>query len=473
MNEFTSIIRDNRDKLQKLHEERRAIHRAAGDNELAGDALERWDAIDIEEAALRSEIAENEEKERRLDAVTASRAKWGSLQVGGHEQTARYTATEVARLGQHEVRDAALRLIDKSNLRSHQGDHAAAMLRGTSNRNVDADWLARMTVLTETAEYRSAFMQVMTNPHPVLTDREATALRAVSELRAMAIGTDDTGGFGVPVLIDPTIVLTAQQSLNPFLAISRVETITTDRWKGITSAGSTWSWDAEAAEVSDDSPSLQQPEIKAHAARGFIPFSIEVEQDYPRFADEMTRLLSEGYQELTAQAFATGTGSGQPTGIFTALQGNTNVEVIVTTDGAFGKPDISKTWAALPDRAKGNATWLMSEDVKEEIRNFDGDDYAGRTVNLTGADFQIRERPVAASGFAPAFTATTGAANILVVGDFTKYLIAQRAGMTLEFVPHLFGTTNNRPTGQRGWFAWARVGADSIDDKAFRILKNA
>jgi predicted phage gp36 major capsid-like protein len=33
-------------------------------------------------------------------------------------------------------------------------------------------------------------------------------------------------------------------------------------------------------------------------------------------------------------------------------------------------------------------------------------------------------------------------------------------------------TTTGTPTGQRAWFAWARVGADSINDLAFRMLQN-
>jgi predicted phage gp36 major capsid-like protein len=33
---------------------------------------------------------------------------------------------------------------------------------------------------------------------------------------------------------------------------------------------------------------------------------------------------------------------------------------------------------------------------------------------------------------------------------------------------HLF--SNNRPSGQRGWFARYRTGADSVNDGAFRIL---
>jgi predicted phage gp36 major capsid-like protein len=50
-------------------------------------------------------------------------------------------------------------------------------------------------------------------------------------------------------------------------------------------------------------------------------------------------------------------------------------------------------------------------------------------------------------------------------------LVAQRAGMSLELVPHLFGA-NQRPTGQRGWFASARHGFDSVNDLGFRLLQN-
>jgi predicted phage gp36 major capsid-like protein len=54
--------------------------------------------------------------------------------------------------------------------------------------------------------------------------------------------------------------------------------------------------------------------------------------------------------------------------------------------------------------------------------------------------------------------------------------VADRIGMTMEFIPHLFQQTTagsgfGRPTGQRGWLAYVRHGADSINDAAFRILK--
>lgn len=42
--------------------------------------------------------------------------------------------------------------------------------------------------------------------------------------------------------------------------------------------------------------------------------------------------------------------------------------------------------------------------------------------------------------------------------------------MTVELVAHLFAIANNRPNGQRGFFAFYRVGADSVLDGAFATL---
>jgi HK97 family phage major capsid protein len=242
----------------------------------------------------------------------------------------------------------------------------------------------------------------------------------------------------------------------------------------VSSAGVSWSYDAEGSEVSDDAPTLAQPSVPVYTARGFIPYSIEIGQDYPGFAAEMARLLAEGYDELQAQAFATGSGSGQPTGIITALDANTNVEVKLTTAGTFDGAQINKVWAALPDRYKANATFVMSHNVGNAIATFgNGNNLSFVTVDLTGVVSTIRTRPAAFSSYFPDVpTSTTAAGNVLAVGDFRNYVIAERAGMEVELVPHLFGTTNGRPTGQRGWFAYARHGADSVNDLGFRLLVN-
>jgi HK97 family phage major capsid protein len=294
----------------------------------------------------------------------------------------------------------------------------------------------------------------------------------VQSFRAMSGSVDTAGGFGVPVLIDPTIILTAQGSLNPFRRLARVETITTDAWNGVSSAGVTWAYSAEGAAYTDNSPTLAQPTVAIHEAKGFIPFTIRVAQDYPGFADEMSRLLMEGYDELQANKFATGSGSGEPYGILTALAANTNVTVHLTSNGSLVGTDVNKVWGALPDRYKANATWVMNEGVANDFASLaNNNNYSNFTVDLTGQVEKIRNRPVEFSSYFPSALTSATAANVAVVGDFRNYLIADRVGMTVELVPHLF--TNNMPTSQRGWVAYARNGADSINDLGFRLLANS
>lgn len=447
------------------------------------DALATLDNISEEQdAALgtllddqRSAVAERDRLEARDAAVAEIRAKAAFTPgvaptfVRKAEQPA---PTEVRSLTRTEARDAAMRILDTADgdlVSDGNKSHLETMVRSRSV-NVDGDAIARRILLTENEHYRSAFAKGVTQAQPAFTSEEAKAL---SEFRAASIGTDSAGGFGVPVLIDPTILITSGAADVPVLRVARIETITNDEWKGVSSAAAAWSWDGEAGEVSDDMTTLAQPNVVAHKAQAFIPYSIEVGQDYPNFAAEMSRLLDQGYIDLMASATITGSGSSAPFGIFTALDANTNVEVVVTTDGAFGAVDIDKVWASLPERYRRNAVWLMNVDVENEIRAFGSGTATSRfTVDQTREGISLLNgKPVLLSDSAPTFTGTTGASNILVVGDFSNYLVAQRAGMNIELVPHLLGS-NRRPSGQRGWYAWARVGADSINDNGFRLLQN-
>lgn len=379
-----------------------------------------------------------------------------------------------------EARDKALKLLEDGAATRHlETRQLESVERTLRRRTVDTDGtlVARRMLLTENDAYRSAFVKLVTRTSPILNSDEARAIEAFDEFRAMSIGTDAAGGYGVPVLIDPTIILTAQGSPNDIINLARVETITNDEWKGVTSAGVTWSFDAEAAEVSDDSPTLAQPAVPTYKAQGFIPYSIEVGMDYPNFASEMSTLLDEGYRELLAEALTTGSGSNAPTGIVTALDANTNVEVTPTTDGAFGAVDVYRLWDALPIKyRRRNPVWMSSTDVMNEVRQFAGSSGASDanfSVNITQESIpRLFGKNYYENDFMSDFTGTTGAANLLIVGDFKNYLVAQRAGMNVELVPHLLHTSNNRPSGQRGWYAWARVGADSINDLGFRLLQN-
>lgn len=427
-------------------------------------------SVSLDEFDARSaDLAAAELRAARVDAAKSAVVERA---VGfDAPQIMKKTATDidVRSASRGEVRDAALKVLEMNGKRlaARQIDNVDKLIN-TRSELTDGGEIAKRLLLTENDAYRSAFVKGSTQSSPAFTAEE---VKALNEFRAMSVGTDSAGGFGVPVLIDPSIVLTSGAADAPILNIARVVTITTDEWKGVSSAGTAWSYDAEATETSDDSPTLAQPNVQTYTARGFIPYSLEIGQDYPGFAEEMRRLLDQGYIDLVAKQTMTGT---TPVGIFTAIDAAAASEVTVTTDGAFGAVDLLKVWGSLPERYRSRATWVMSVDVENEIRSFSSDNSGGYyTVNLTqGGVGTLFGRPVVLSDYAPNFTGTTGAANILVVGDFSNYVIAQRAGMTLEFIPNLMGVTNGRPTGQRGWFAHARHGFDSVNDNAFRLLNN-
>lgn len=371
-----------------------------------------------------------------------------------------------------EVRDAALRIVEEAHwLDSRQQDAADKLLR-RSTSHTDGELIARRTVATERPAYRSAFAKFVAGRGNEFSDEER---QAVAEFRAGVAGSMDTsGGFGVPVTIDPTILITDGYNGPGILKHCRIENVTTDAWRGVSAANTAWSFDAESVdgaivEVSEDGPTMAQPTVDVHMAQAFIPYSIRAGQDYPGLAAELGRLVNDGYLELMSQVLAVGTGSDQPWGAFVTTMTTTTV----TTDNTFGAPDVDLTWAALGERFRGKAVWFMNVDVENDIRGFGSGTATSRfTVDQTREGISLLNgRPVVLSDYAPTWAGTDGAA-ILVLGDFSNYVVAQRVGMTVEHVPHVFGATTGRPTGQRGLYAYARVGADKVVQNAFRRLKN-
>lgn len=386
---------------------------------------------------------------------------------------------DVMRMRGDEARSSALGVLERAGKRlaPDQLDRVEDLIRDERSENPEQSTIARRTLLTENPPYRSAWQRLMTQPHPVLSAEEVDALRAFEkfermESRAMGDTTPAAGGYGIPVFIDPSIIMTAQGSGNPFLTLAKSAEVNTNIWKGVSSAGVTWSFDTEASAVSDDAPTLAQPSVLVYMARGFIPYSIEVGMDYPQFADEMAALLGAGYDELLIDKFSRGSGSGEPQGILTALDADTNVEVLLTTAGAFGDVDVYNVWKALPLRFRTKASWMMSVGVNNGIRRMGTSSLShAYTTNLVGETIdKLFNKAVYESAYFPDFVNTTGHFNQVVVGDFGSYQIARNGGMSTELVPMLFDITNNRPTGQRGWFAFARIGGGVVNNQGFRLL---
>jgi HK97 family phage major capsid protein len=332
----------------------------------------------------------------------------------------------------------------------------------------DPAYLAGFMKLTMAGGDASRAMLTMTED-----ERAAFARANAADQRAMALSPDTAGGYGVPMIINPEILLSNGGATGSLRSIARVVTGVTDTYRALRSAGSNASWDAEAAEASDDSPVLANVDISPHRGTVFVPISTELFDDWEGLAVEMRKILADARDRLETDAFINGGGTTAPAGIVTRLDSNTNVEVILTTAGQLGVTDLYRVFAALPARHRSNATWLMSLDMQNQVRALGDDKLNAQTVPLSGDySFNLMGRPVLESSAMPDYVTTTAAANLLVVGDFSNYTIFSRADARIELIPHLFGATNGRPTGQRGWYYSFRTGADVVNEDGFRLLTN-
>jgi len=445
------------------------------------DEGELRDLTDEEESAfnvgmdLRTEIVERLDKHTKIAEVFRRRPAVVQQAMANIRYGLDDPAGDTRRLTNPEARDKALRILDSRD---------AADLTDAQKTQVDKlvrrdTVTARRILVTENEDYRTAWMKMVTDVHPVLTPEENRAVQAWYEFRALGDWTTTAGGFGIPVFIDPSIILTAQESGNPFLSIAKQVTVNTNQWKGVSSAGVTWAFQTEAAAATDNSPTLAQPTVLVHMARGFIPYSIEVGMDYPGFASEMSTLLAQGYDELLVQKFTVGSGTGEPKGILTAISAVSGDRVkFASGTGLLTAADPYAVWKALPQKYRRNASWLMSIGVNNGIRQLGtANVFHGYTVNLPeGWADQLFNKPVYESAYMPDSTTwTTTAEGQAIVGDFSNFVIARNGGMSVELVPQLFQqvTANSGPavpTGQRGWFAYARIGSDSSNTAGFRLL---
>jgi HK97 family phage major capsid protein len=439
---------------------------------------EHWDRTVRQRDKIEAEIGELEER----------RAWAEDVKRGDPSRYRHYDGANVLRpydrTTANETTAAALRSIEAnaSSLSSASLDRMDTLVRSSSPGDNNA--FARWVEVHGRPEYASAFGKIAMTGDPGLAsiqmnDFERAALHDSFQLRserAQAEGTSASGGYAIPVFIDPSVILTNQESGNAFLQICRTVDVNTNAWKGVSSAGISWSFDSEASAVSDDSlTSIGQPSVTVFMARGFVPFSIEISEDWPGFQSEMARLLAAGYDELLVDKFSRGSGSGEPEGVLTALAAASPTVIVTSmTDGAFGQEDVFATWKALPQKYRRNASWMMSVDVNAHIRQMGTlTNWFATTVNLTeGAIDRLFARDVFESTYFPSFTGTTGSENRMVLGDWSNLVIARRTGMSVELVPQMLDTSTGRPTGSRGFFAYARIGSNVVNSAAFRMQSN-
>jgi HK97 family phage major capsid protein len=274
-----------------------------------------------------------------------------------------------------DIRDRALSAVERVRLDTADVAEDDTRQRVTQllENGENTDLAEYVTVVSQPA-YGSVFKKLLRNPATAamsMSDSERAAFNATQtpKMRAAMSETAANGGYLVPFHLDPSIVLSSNGSKNPFRSIARVETITSNVWHGVSSAGVTAEWTAEAAEWTDASPTFAQPTITTYKADAYLQSSFELAQDSSIDA-QIGMLLSDAKANLEATAFATGSGTNQPWGLISRLAATTASRVSAQTNAAFGSIDVFGVDNARPARHRDGAAWLAHWSIYNLVRQF-------------------------------------------------------------------------------------------------------
>jgi HK97 family phage major capsid protein len=480
------------------------LHTDAAGKAFTPEVQAEWDELNAEHAAITERMAHLQAREAKVAELAARPAvtdRGDASAIGVDFQVRKPAKVEnIYDLPAHRaaaikdgdegrlLRESAIRSIETSRIPAPKGYDVERMremaqttlerLDGTEEDGAPRGALAAYYLATGSPTYRRAFGKfAASSPAPALFMPEESAAIHQAETWSKRAFTLGSTGLPVPYQLDPTIMPISNSSVNPYRAIGRVVQTTVKNWRGATSAGITAAYVAEATEATDDTPTLAQPTIDAQRAQAFVPFSIEVDQDWSEVEGEMLREVADAKDDLEATKFTLGTGTNEPFGLIVGATTLTNTG----TTGAFVIADLYKMEEALPPRFRPRAEIVGTRFVFNKARQFDT--AGGSGVWLDGLQVGLANEVPTPGQIGPRLlgypawecsamdAALTTGSEILVMGQFDPYFtIVDRVGMSADLIPHLVGT-NHRPTGQRGLYFMWRNGSKVINAAAFRTLQ--
>ena len=435
------------------------------------DELQQLDAeLEVRENVVREFIKSDDTRETGAHFQVRTKTETRDI----YDMAAIRTASSSPEQEVRNLKDNALRAIERANIpqagvngavnRETAQTRAEYILRTTQCYGDPGD-VARRILATGSPTYSRAFGKSL-----------AGAPLSADEQRAMSL-TGSGGGFAIPFALDPTLIPTSNYVVNPTRALARVVTISgSNTWQGVTSPTVTATRVAEATEATDNAPTLVQPTATVTKAHAFVPFSIEVSEDWEAIQGEMARMIQQGKDEEEGTAFVTGSGSGvNPQGFVTG----TTTTVAASTGLTVTAANVYALEAALPPRFRPNESFVANRGIYNVIRGIDtaggaalwlyvsqGLATQAPTPGNTGATLLGRGAWEASAMQASVVNAT----KIMVVGDFSYFLIVDRIGMNVEIIPHIFGATSRFPIGQRGMYAYWRNTSKVLSASAFVAL---
>jgi HK97 family phage major capsid protein len=242
----------------------------------------------------------------------------------------------------------------------------------------------------------------------------------------------------------------------------------------VTSTGITVSRSAEASVMADNSPTLAQPTIVANRVTGFIPFSMEIEQDWQALQSQMMLLLADAKDVEEASSFTLGNGTAPNAGgVITTLTASGSHVAGTGGTATLATSDLYAIENSMAPRFRAKASWMASKTGFNSYRQLFVQDASAAGDGWVRPSGGMPPELIGYSAYENSEMATTNATGDkpIIMGDFgTGFLIIDRLGMSTEIAPMLFDPATGRPTGQRGLVMFWRNNSAVIVPNAFRVL---
>lgn len=292
-------------------------------------------------------------------------------------------------------------------------------------------------------------------------------MRGQGVVDALKEGADPDGGFLVPDEFENQLIQKLQEA-NVLRTISHViQTNSGEHKIPVVASEGTAAWLDEEAAYTESNTQFSQISLAAHKLGTLIKVSEELLNDSA--FDLMTYLSGEFGRRLgnaEEQAFLTGTGTNQPTGILTDTNGASAGSTAAKTD-TLTFDDLIDLFYSLKAPYRQNAVFLMSDDTVKTISKLKdkNDQYVWQPSVQAGQPDRILNCPVYTSPYMPNLAAGN---KPILFGDFNYYWIADRQGRTFKRLNELYAVT-----GQVGFLGSQRVDAKVILPEAIKILAMA
>jgi HK97 family phage major capsid protein len=495
MTDIQSIIADLRrrhgddqaalaDALERAADSHRAVaeevHRGAFDRSLMASEQRRFDAATETCDALMAEAAPlRRQAESDRDArVAERRAKWGSLSVTSGGSRAAWDGLDTRGETPAGWISRAHSVLDQRD--SRLSDAAATRLAEAMGE-YGGDASAQYVVARGNPAYESGFLKLLSSPDPsraffALTPAELHAFNLVESTRASLATTTGTGGYLLPLALDPNLAAIANAgAANPFRRLGTVKTTASNQHRAVTSTGVTASWVAENTAISDASPTFAAVDIPLFKLAAYVTASYELFASAgDSLAENLPVLLGDARDVLEATAYVSGNGTTAPKGIVTAISATAGCLVTATTRGSYTSASSADTFNllnTLPPRVRQSPSVaaIAHNDTIVKVRQ--------QVIGTTGVALTDMSAAVPSVLGVPWYEAsavtnsTTSGSFLAICGDFSKYfLIDHVQGPSMEFVQNSVDGSGI-PLGQRGWIYWALQGGDTVDVTKWALLK--